>query len=157
MHYAAFKHSLGTIWMREEDHQITHISFNLPDSLKAGGIEDPEKLRPFFEKLCRYLEGDDAVILPLKLQGTDFQRRVWNELRKIPHGETRSYAEIARAIGSPNASRAVGSACGKNRHGLYIPCHRVLGSSGKLGGFYWGLDKKQDLLAYEQERHKAAS
>ena len=86
---------------------------------------------------------------PLDLVGTDFQKKVWSALRKIPSGWTKSYGEIARAIGKPKAVRAVGGACGANRVPLLIPCHRVLAANGKLGGFSGGLVWKRALLARE--------
>ena len=88
--------------------------------------------------------------LPLDLQGTDFQRRVWKALCRIPPGKTASYAEIARQVGSPKAVRAVGLACGSNPLAPMIPCHRVLRSDGSLGGYGFGLDRKRALLEREQ-------
>ncbi|WP_370170670.1 bifunctional DNA-binding transcriptional regulator/O6-methylguanine-DNA methyltransferase Ada [Sphingobium abikonense] len=90
------------------------------------------------------------VTLPTDVQGTAFQQAVWAALRAIPPGETRSYGDIAAAIGSPGAVRAAGSACGDNRLAVLIPCHRVLRSDGALGGYAWGLDRKQALLAREK-------
>lgn len=90
------------------------------------------------------------MLPPLDLHGgTTFQQRVWQELRKIPPGRTRSYAEVAAAVGSPQAARAVGGACGANPIPLLVPCHRVLASGGRLGGFSGGLDWKRRLLALE--------
>lgn len=80
--------------------------------------------------------------------GTEFQRAVWNEIARIPRGETITYAELARRIGRPNAVRAVGTACGKNPNPIIVPCHRVVGSSG-LGGYNGGLRKKKKLLQEE--------
>ncbi len=87
--------------------------------------------------------------LPIDVAGTAFQEAVWRELRKIPPGETRSYAQIAAAIGQPNAVRAVGTANGDNHVAVLIPCHRVIRSDGTLGGYAGGLDKKRLLLAAE--------
>jgi O-6-methylguanine DNA methyltransferase len=85
---------------------------------------------------------------PLDLSnGTTFQQKVWNALRKIPTGKTKSYGEIARAIGKPRAVRAVGGACGANPIPVLVPCHRVLAANGKIGGFSGGLDWKRELLA----------
>ena len=92
-----------------------------------------------------------SAALPLDLIGTAFQQRVWQTLRKIPRGQTRSYAQIAEAIGAPNAVRAVGSACGKNPVALAVPCHRVLRADGALGGYRWGLERKRKLLAKERD------
>lgn len=90
-----------------------------------------------------------ASRLPIDVAGTEFQERVWSELRKIPAGETRSYAEIADAIGQPKAVRAVGSANGENHVAVLIPCHRVIRSDGSLGGYAGGLDRKRRLLQSE--------
>jgi AraC family transcriptional regulator of adaptative response/methylated-DNA-[protein]-cysteine methyltransferase len=97
-------------------------------------------------------ESELATDLPLDLVGTAFQQRVWRALREIPAGETRTYAQIAAEVGSRDAVRAVGSACGKNPVAVAVPCHRVIASDGKLGGYRWGLERKQALLARERER-----
>ena len=88
--------------------------------------------------------------VPIDVQASAFQWKVWRELQKIPLGETRSYAEIAGAIGSPKAARAVASACANNRVAVIIPCHRVVRQSGALGGYRWGVARKQRLLAKER-------
>jgi methylated-DNA-[protein]-cysteine S-methyltransferase len=93
----------------------------------------------------------------LDVDGTPFQRKVWNALLTIPFGETRSYGEIARQIGNPDAVRAVGAANGKNPVSIITPCHRVIGSTGKLTGFGGGLDVKAQLLALEAKRTGAAT
>ena len=85
----------------------------------------------------------------MTIKGTDFQRRVWKELSKIPKGETRTYKQIAMAIGNPDSSRAVANACGKNPRPIIVPCHRVIGKSGKLVGYGGGLDRKNYLLDLE--------
>lgn len=86
----------------------------------------------------------------LDLRGTVFQLRVWQALRQIPRGETRSYSEVARELGEPNATRAVARACATNRVALVVPCHRVVGASGSLTGYRWGVDRKRQLLKAEQ-------
>lgn len=91
-----------------------------------------------------------AAGLPVDIRGTAFQQKVWKHLQTIPRGETRSYAEVAHAINAPGAARAVGSACGNNRIALIIPCHRVLRGDGGDGGYRWGLQRKQKLLAAER-------
>lgn len=88
--------------------------------------------------------------LPLRLDGTPFQRGVWEQLRTIPYGEIRSYGELADALGNPRASRAVGLANGKNPLGIIVPCHRVVGADGSLTGYGGGLDRKQRLLDFER-------
>jgi len=90
-----------------------------------------------------------AAALPLDLQGTPFQQQVWAALRDIPPGETTTYGEIARRIGRPQAVRAVGAACGANPVAIAVPCHRVVGSSGKLTGYRWGVERKRSLIARE--------
>ena len=89
--------------------------------------------------------------LPVDVRGTAFQQRVWQELRRIPRGETRSYGEIAAAVGAPGGARAVGQACGSNPVAIVVPCHRVVQASGALGGYAWGLDVKRQLLEREQQ------
>src|SRR5437867_10752968 len=106
--------------------------------------------------LLRYLDGRaEPLALPLDVRATAFQRRVWEALRRIPYGATRSYAEIARAIGKPSATRAVARACATNPAALIIPCHRVVRADGGLGGYRWGVARKRALL--EQERATTAS
>src|SRR5207245_8769665 len=100
--------------------------------------------------LVDHLCGTRTVIdLPLDVQATAFQWRVWQELRKIPYGSTRTYAEIARALGKPNAVRAVANACAANPAAVVIPCHRIVRSNGESGGYRWGRERKRTLLARE--------
>ena len=102
-------------------------------------------------RLRAYFDGDLFALADIEVEGggTPFQRSVWKQLRLIPPGETRSYGQIAKAIGSPKAVRAVGAANGANPIGIVVPCHRVIGSNGKLTGFAGGLDAKRWLLAHE--------
>ncbi len=101
--------------------------------------------------LERYFKGDTAVLdsIPVELNGTPFQKTVWQALRRIPCGTTISYAELAKRIGDPAAVRAVGTANGANPVAVIVPCHRVIGSNGKLIGYGGGLDRKQWLLGHE--------
>jgi AraC family transcriptional regulator, regulatory protein of adaptative response / methylated-DNA-[protein]-cysteine methyltransferase len=92
--------------------------------------------------------------LPLDVRATAFQRRVWQELIAIPPGETRSYSEIAETLGMPRGQRAVGRACATNPVSIIIPCHRALRADGALGGYRWGLRRKQALLQQEAERSR---
>jgi AraC family transcriptional regulator of adaptative response/methylated-DNA-[protein]-cysteine methyltransferase len=111
---------------------------------------DDEGLADIAEILALSVRGEaDSTKLPLDLQGTAFQIRVWEALRTIPAGETRSYSQVAELIGSPKAVRAVGSACGKNMVALTVPCHRVIRQDGSLGGYRWGLETKEALLLAE--------
>jgi AraC family transcriptional regulator of adaptative response/methylated-DNA-[protein]-cysteine methyltransferase len=97
------------------------------------------------------------VSLPLDIRGTAFQQQVWRALRKIPAGQTRSYTEVARSIGRPDATRAVASACGANPTALVVPCHRVIQSGGGLGGYHWGIDRKRRLLESERKERPATA
>jgi methylated-DNA-[protein]-cysteine S-methyltransferase len=113
-----------------------------------------------FEDLVSQLDAYFAGTLtefdvPLAMNGTDFQRRVWAQLREIPYGETISYGELARRVGSPNASRAVGLANGRNPVAIIVPCHRVIGADGSLTGYGGGLDRKTWLLEHEAGRGTA--
>ena len=112
--------------------------------------DDHPVLMETARQLAAYFAGERARFeLPLDFHGTDFQKRVWAALLAIPFGETRSYAQIARAIGAPTASRAVGAANGRNPISIVAPCHRVIGTSGALTGFAGGLDAKRHLLRLE--------
>src|ERR1700761_9032860 len=116
-------------------------------------MEDPDHpmLLEAERQLAEYFDGRRQEFdLQLDFAGTDFQRRVWQALLTIPYGETRSYGEIAQQIGSPEAVRAVGAANGKNPISIIAPCHRVIGSNGKLTGFAGGLETKARLLALER-------
>lgn len=115
---------------------------------KAVLVEDPEA--PLIRAALAAIEDPSlAAALPVDVPGTAFQQRVWAELRKIPPGETRSYLDIARALGDPKATRAVGGANGKNPIAVLVPCHRVIAHDGGLGGYAGGLDRKRALLAAE--------
>ena len=119
-------------------------------------VEDGGGLRDLVEGALEAIETPRAAHhLPIDVAGTAFQEAVWRELRKIPVGETRSYAEIAAAIGQPKAVRAVGTANGDNHVAVLIPCHRVIRSDGSLGGYAGGLDRKRKLLASEGHREPA--
>jgi O-6-methylguanine DNA methyltransferase len=109
--------------------------------------------REAIRELEEYLAGKRTVFeLPLDLRGTSFQLEVWSALREIPYGETCSYADLARTLGRPLALRAVGSANGANPLAIVVPCHRVIASDGRLGGYAGGLGLKARLLAMEQSR-----
>jgi AraC family transcriptional regulator of adaptative response/methylated-DNA-[protein]-cysteine methyltransferase len=119
------------------------------DFPQARLVADDKGLRPFLAA-ARSRVGQVAELeLPTDLEGTEFQGRVWEELRRIPAGETRTYSEIARAIGRPRAFRAVARACATNPVALFVPCHRVVGSDGALTGYRWGVERKRKLLSLE--------
>lgn len=113
--------------------------------------EDAEHLKNAVEAILQYLAGKNRrLILPLDLQATAFQMQVWEFLKKIPYGETRSYSEIAEQMGDKKKVRAVAQACARNRVAVVIPCHRVVGSNGSLSGYRWGVERKRSLLEKEQ-------
>jgi AraC family transcriptional regulator of adaptative response/methylated-DNA-[protein]-cysteine methyltransferase len=116
--------------------------------------EISQKAMPEIRKaIVEFISGESSLArVPLDIRGTVFQRRVWEELRRIPRGETRTYREIARAVGAPDAVRAVGSACGANPVALVVPCHRAVRTDGGLGGYAWGLPRKKKLLALEKKK-----
>lgn len=117
---------------------------------RADILEDPPALATYLEALHALIAGRAAPTLPSDVPGTAFQRRVWDALRLIPTGETRSYAQVAELIGAPTAVRAVARACATNPIALVVPCHRVVRTGGALAGYRWGVERKQALL--EQER-----
>jgi methylated-DNA-[protein]-cysteine S-methyltransferase len=123
------------------------------EKMKAAGIEIVEDARRTAEvrrQLAEYFAGERREFdLELAPEGTPFERSVWEQLRKIPFGETRSYGEIARAIGHPGSARAVGRANGANPIPIVVPCHRVIGADGSLTGFGGGLENKSRLLELE--------
>ncbi len=122
---------------------------------RAALREDRAGLGRWTRAISRHLAGSQPQLdLPLDVRATAFERRVWEELRKIPYGTTRSYAEIARAIGKPRAMRAVARACAANPAAIVIPCHRVVRADGQPSGYRWGIERKRALL--ETEREKAA-
>jgi AraC family transcriptional regulator of adaptative response/methylated-DNA-[protein]-cysteine methyltransferase len=111
---------------------------------------DSVDLSQWVNAILKHLNGQQPHLnLPLDVQATAFQWRVWQELRTIPYGSTRSYSEVAQALGSPKAARAVAQACATNPVALVVPCHRVVREDGSLGGYRWGTDRKQHLLAQE--------
>jgi methylated-DNA-[protein]-cysteine S-methyltransferase len=129
---------------------LRSVEFAAPPSIDAGPTPDHPLLREAVLQLQAYFDHRlRAFDLPLDMQGTPFQKAVWQELGRIPYGETRNYAQIAGAIGIPTAVRAVGAANGANPVAIVVPCHRVIGSSGKLVGYGGGLALKQRLLELE--------
>jgi AraC family transcriptional regulator of adaptative response/methylated-DNA-[protein]-cysteine methyltransferase len=124
---------------------------------RAEIVRDAAGLELHVRQLREHLAGRArALDLPVDVQATAFQWKVWQALRDIPYGETRSYSEIAQAVGSPRAVRAVGHACATNRVAVVIPCHRAVRQDGSLGGYRWGLERKQALLDRERKRSEPA-
>ncbi|MGW3628337.1 methylated-DNA--[protein]-cysteine S-methyltransferase [Streptomyces sp. NPDC000880] len=132
---------LSGLYMTAQRHRPDEETFGEPDPAPFG-----ETIRQLDAYFARELKEFD---LPMRLEGTPFQRGVWNQLRQIPYGQTRTYGQLAEALGNIGASRAVGLANGKNPIGIIVPCHRVIGSTGSLIGYGGGLDRKQRLLAFE--------
>jgi AraC family transcriptional regulator of adaptative response/methylated-DNA-[protein]-cysteine methyltransferase len=154
-----FDSPLGRMLIAATSKGICRLTFDdSPRSLQrlfpnATIVEDAGSLKELVEGALEAIESPRAAHqLPIDVAGTAFQEAVWRELRKIPVGETRSYAQIAAAIGQPNAVRAVGTANGDNHVAVLIPCHRVIRSDGSLGGYAGGLDRKRKLLSAEQVR-----
>ena len=139
----------------EGEQALTHLY--LPNALpdrKGRGAETPLLVRAR-EALLSYLAGErQGLDLPLAPVGTDFQRSVWTALKAIPYGQTRTYGEIAAAIGRPKAVRAVGQANHHNPLPIFLPCHRVVGSGGTLTGYAVGLEMKKALLALESGKER---
>ena len=118
---------------------------------KARLENDAPRLREWFDQVREFvLLPREALDLPVDIQGTAFQARVWRALRQIPLGDTRSYGEVAKRIGKPSAVRAVAGACAGNKLALLIPCHRVVGADGRLAGYRWGEERKAELLRRER-------
>jgi AraC family transcriptional regulator of adaptative response/methylated-DNA-[protein]-cysteine methyltransferase len=129
----------------------TRLERLLADEFSEGELAEVE-MKDLKSRILAFIDGEASLAkLPLDIRGTVFQRRVWDELRRIPRGETRTYRQIARAIGAPEAVRAVGSACGANPVALVVPCHRAVRTDGGLGGYAWGLARKKRLLALEKK------
>jgi len=127
------------------------LEANLRAEFREAEFEqDGKSLGEFIEAILGQVsENKPDMHLPLDIQATAFERMVWEELRHIPLGETRSYGEVAEAIGKPKASRAVARACAANPTALVIPCHRVIRKDGSLGGYKWGIERKERILAEE--------
>jgi methylated-DNA-[protein]-cysteine S-methyltransferase len=140
--------SIGLVRVESEsDGAVVAIGFAAGERASSRPSAAADVVR---EQLNEYLRGERKQFdLSLKPRGTDFQQKVWRALRAIPFGQTRSYADVARAIGRPTATRAVGAACGRNPIGVVVPCHRVVGSGGALTGYYWGTEMKAKLLELE--------
>ena len=143
----SYETMLGSVTFVEEDGALlaisTHRSFE-------GVIQETKLIKEAYRQFSEYLEGERKEFnLPFKMQGTEFQKRVWKALCDIPYGETRSYKQIAQAIGNPKAVRAVGMANNKNPLLVIVPCHRVIGTNGQLVGYASGLEKKRLLLQLE--------
>lgn len=131
---------------------VRHLQREFPAALVE---EAPRRRNEWIKAIARHLKGDlPSLDLPIDVRATAFQWQVWRALQRIPYGETRAYSEVARSIGRPKAVRAVARACATNPVALVVPCHRVVPSAGGIGGYRWGVNCKQRLLATEQRRAK---
>ncbi len=154
-YFTFFDSPLGKMFVRGDGQFVTGLFMpshkGMPETEPAWQQAD----EPFVivrQQLAEYFAGERQQFdVPIKLVGTPFQQRVWQELVRIPFGTTIHYGELARRVGRPSASRAVGHANGRNPISIIVPCHRVIGANGKLTGYAGGLDKKQWLLAWERE------
>jgi AraC family transcriptional regulator of adaptative response/methylated-DNA-[protein]-cysteine methyltransferase len=165
--YASAPTPLGRLLVAATRRGVCFVSLGEADGPLEGALaaefpaasrrRDPEALGAALDRLVAYLEGAaPPPDLPLDIRCTAFQRRVWEELRRIPLGETRSYREIAQSLGEPRAQRAVGRACASNPVALVVPCHRAVREDGGPSGYRWGGARKQALLALEQAEAAAA-
>lgn len=152
MEILVFDTPLGQMALAEESGALTRLFLPGEGIPRLVSRETP-LLSKGRDEILAYLRGERRSFdLPLDPMGTPFQQAVWAELRRIPYGETRSYAQVAAGIGKPKAVRAVGQANHRNPLPIFIPCHRVIGASGKLTGYGGGLDLKQKLLELEGAR-----
>jgi len=160
VYYASADTTLGSVLVAATDRGICRIAFGDDGDelvqalrqafLRAELVEAPARIAPFIAQIDAYLRGRrETFDLPLDITTTAFRQRVWDALRSIPYGETRSYTQIAESLGVPRAVRAVASACASNPIALAIPCHRVLQKGGSLAGYRWGLARKAALLDAE--------
>ncbi|MFN8706770.1 MAG: methylated-DNA--[protein]-cysteine S-methyltransferase [Planctomyces sp.] len=148
---------VGPLTIAADDVGLRYLLFSTDSTVENSELVKPDwercdrSLRDVVTQLRAYLRGSLKQFgIPLAPEGTEFQQRVWAALRDVPYGETRTYGEIAAAIGQPTASRAVGMANGRNPVSIVIPCHRIIGSSGRLVGYGGGLDRKSTLLRLER-------
>lgn len=146
MFYYGYNAKLGKIYISADEKNILEISFNKPNYRE----KETSLIKKAFSELEEYFNGQRKTFdLPLKFEGTEFQKKVWKELIKIPYGKTITYKELAKAVGNEKACRAVGMANNKNKIMIVIPCHRVIGSNGDLTGYAGGLNIKKQLLDLE--------
>lgn len=167
IHYAIVNSPLGRLLVGATDRGISALYLGESDGLlkselkkeypRAALVADSQRgasgsdsLGEWVNAILAHLRGQEPHLdLPTDVQATAFQRRVWEELRRIPYGTTRTYTEVARAIGKPAAIRAVARACATNPVSVVVPCHRVVRQDGNLAGYRWGVGRKQTLIEHE--------
>lgn len=143
---------IGVLEIEEDGEGICKVQLIRQSMILYAEWDKPPLLAQAVQELEEYFSGKRKVFdLPLSYHGTPFQVAVWEELRKIPYGETRNYGQIATAIGNPKAARAVGMANNRNHLMIVVPCHRVIGKDGRLVGYAGGVDTKEKLLTLEKE------
>lgn len=148
VYYYTYETVLGDVTFVEEDGALLAISLKFS---QEGIEQETPIIKESFRQITEYLKGERKVFdLPLRMKGTDFQKWVWTALLDIPYGETRSYKQIAVAIGNPKGMRAVGMANNRNPLLIVVPCHRVIGANGSLVGYGEGLEMKEFLLRLEK-------
>lgn len=168
IHYTTAGSPLGRLLVGATQRGISALYLGKDDAALQAALRkeypraeisrDRNGLEGWVEKILEHLRGREPHLdLPTDVQATAFQRRVWEELRKIPYGATRTYSQVARAIGKPKAIRAVARACATNPVSVVVPCHRVVRQDGDLAGYRWGVELKQSLLKQESEQRPAKS
>ena len=141
---------LGELLFTSDGDALTGLS--VEDTPAEGAVRSRAKLKETVAQMRAYLAGElTAFTMPMEQSGTPFQKSVWEELARIPYGETISYRQLAERVGKPLASRAVGNANGRNQVIVVVPCHRVIAADGTLGGYGGGLWRKEWLLAHERK------
>ena len=159
--YSIAKSGLGKVLVAATDRGVSAVYLGDAEAKLVQELRDEypraeisaagDSFERWVREIVQRVEGKPPrVELPLDLQATAFQRRVWQELQQIPRGTTRTYAQVARALGKPRAVRAVARACATNPVSIVVPCHRVIREDGNLAGYRWGLSRKEQLLATER-------
>lgn len=159
--YALTQSPLGQMLVASTDKGVCMVSLDDKDNTLVNALHSKfpdaqierkdSQLSQYINILLKYLNGEDKYCnLPLDVEGTPFQKLVWNQLQKTTYGQTRTYEELARDVGRPKAIRAVANACANNPTSLVVPCHRIIRKSGHLGGYRWKLERKEALLNMEK-------
>ena len=161
--YSTLRSPIGVVLIASTEHGVCAVKIggsegalvaDLNSEFPAAAIHADAKARSEWTRaIARHLRGDaPSLDLPIDVRATAFQWKVWRELQRIPYGETRAYAEVAKRIGKPTAVRAVARACATNPVALVVPCHRVVPGAGGTGGYRWGKERKARLLIAEKNR-----
>jgi AraC family transcriptional regulator of adaptative response/methylated-DNA-[protein]-cysteine methyltransferase len=168
IHYTIISSHMGKVLIASTERGLCSVRFGESDTALLRELENDfhaanlhrrdSELKSAVAGVKSLLAGMNITAdMPLDIQGTAFQQRVWNALRQIPLGQTRSYTEIARSIGQPKAVRAVANACASNPVALVVPCHRVVQANGKLAGYRWGVERKAALLRKESQKENSSA